>query len=47
MAMVHDPRHRRGVCTPQGNALCFAVSIVGLVIAAVAIKWLFSLVGVL
>ena len=45
MAMVHEPRHRRGVCTPQGNALCFGVAIAGLVVLAVAIKWLFSLIG--
>ena len=45
MAMVHEPRHRRGVCTPQGNALCFAVSIGGLVAAAVLLSWLFGLIG--
>jgi len=43
MAMVHDPRHRRGACTPQGNALCFGVAIAGLVLAAVVVSWLFSL----
>ena len=47
MAMVHDPRHRRGVCTPQGNALCFGVSIAGLVLLAMAISWLCSWVGLL
>ena len=47
MAMVHEPRHRRAVCTPQGNALCFGISIAALVLAAVAIKWLFSLIVLL
>lgn len=47
MALVHEPRHRRIACTPQGNALCFGISIAGLVGFAVAIKWLFSLIGVL
>ena len=47
MAMVHEPRRQRGVCTPQGNALCFGVSIAGLVLAAVVLSWLFSLVGIL
>ncbi|MFZ0267346.1 hypothetical protein [Caulobacter sp.] len=45
MAMVHEPRHQRGVCTPQGNALCFGVAVVGLVLVAVILSWLFSLVG--
>lgn len=47
MTMVHEPRHRRVICTPQGNALCFGVSIAGLVLLAVVISWLFSLVGLL
>ena len=47
MAMVHEPRHRRGVCTPQGNALCLATAIAGLVILAMVLSWLFSLVGFL
>jgi len=45
MAMVHEPRHRRGICTLQGNALCFGVAIAGMVVLAVAIKWLFGLIG--
>ena len=45
MAMVHDPRHQRGTCTPQGNALCFGVAIVGLVLAAVVMSWLFGLIS--
>ena len=44
MAMVHDPRHARGACTPQGSALCFGVAIGGLVAAAVALSWLVGLV---
>ncbi|WP_165185592.1 hypothetical protein [Caulobacter soli] len=47
MAMVHEPRHRRGVCTPQGNALCFSTAIVGLVLLAVVLSWLFGFVGFL
>jgi hypothetical protein len=45
MAMVHDPRQRRGTCTPQGNALCFGVSLVGLVLVATILSWLFSLIS--
>jgi hypothetical protein len=48
MAMVHDPRHQRGACTPQGTALCFGVAVVGLVLAAVVLSWLigfFNLLG--
>lgn len=45
MAMVHEPRHRRGACTPQGNALCFGVALGGLVLAAVVLSWLMGLVG--
>jgi hypothetical protein len=47
MAMVHEPRHRRGACTPQGNALCLGTAIAGLVVLAVILSWLFSLVGFL
>ncbi len=47
MAMVHEPRHRRGVCTPQGNALCFGTAIAGLVLLAVILSWLLSMVGFL
>lgn len=47
MAMVHEPRHRRAACTPQGNALCFGLSIGGLVVLAIMISWLFSLFGLL
>ena len=47
MAMVHEPRHQRGICTPHGNALCFGVAIAGLVLAAIFLSWLFSLVGFL
>jgi hypothetical protein len=43
--MVHEPRQRRGTCTPQGNALCFATAVAGLVLAAVLLSWLFGLVG--
>ncbi|WP_200941435.1 MULTISPECIES: hypothetical protein [unclassified Caulobacter] len=45
MAMVHEPRHQRGVCTPQGNALCLGVALGGLVLVAMILSWLFSLVG--
>ena len=45
MAMVHESRQRRGVCTPQGNALCFSVAIAGLVLFAVVLSWLFGLIG--
>jgi hypothetical protein len=45
MAMVHEPRHQRGACTPQGNALCLAVALGGLVVVAMILSWLFSLVG--
>lgn len=45
MAMVHEPRHQRGACTPQGNALCFGVAVAGLVLVAVILSWLFGLVG--
>ncbi|MBC7669570.1 MAG: hypothetical protein H7236_14255 [Gemmatimonadaceae bacterium] len=47
MAMVHDPRHQRGACTPQGTALCFGVAVAGLVLAAVALSWLIGLIGLL
>jgi hypothetical protein len=47
MAMVHEPRHRRGACTPQGNALCLGVAFAGLVIVAMILTWLFGLVGLL
>jgi hypothetical protein len=45
MAMVHEPRHKRGACTPQGNALCLGVAFAGLVIVAMILTWLFSLIG--
>jgi len=44
MAMVHEPRHKRGACTPQGNALCLGVAFAGLVIVAMMLSWLFGLV---
>lgn len=47
MAMVHEPRHQRGTCTPQGNALCFGVAFAGLVLAAVVLSWIFGLIGLL
>ena len=47
MAMVHEPRHQRGVCTPQGNALCFGVALGGLVLLAMLFSWLLSLVDLL
>ena len=45
MAMVHDPRHQRTSCTPQGTALCFGVAVAGLVLAAVMLSWLIGLFG--
>lgn len=47
MAMVHEPRHKRVVCTPSGNALCLGTAFAGLVILAMVLSWLFSLVGFL
>ncbi|WP_426012943.1 hypothetical protein [Caulobacter sp. DWR2-3-1b2] len=47
MAMVHDPRHQRGACTPQGTALCLGVAVAGLVLAAVALSWLIGLIGLI
>lgn len=47
MTMVHEPRRQRGVCTPQGNALCLGTAIAGLLILAMILSWLFSLVGIL
>jgi hypothetical protein len=47
MVMVHDPRYARGACTPQGSALCMGVAIVGLVLAAIVLSWLFGLIGLL
>jgi hypothetical protein len=44
MAMVHDPRHQRGACTPQGTALCLGTAVAGLVLAAVVLSWLISLI---
>jgi hypothetical protein len=41
----HEPRHQRGACTPQGNALCLGVALRGLVMVAMILSWLFSLVG--
>jgi hypothetical protein len=45
--MVHEPRHKRGACTPQGNALCLGVAFAGLVIVAMMLSWLFGLIDLL
>jgi hypothetical protein len=47
MVMVHEPRHKRGPCTLQGNALCFGVALGGLVLAAMVLSWLISMVSLL
>lgn len=47
MVMVHEPRHKRGPCTLQGNALCFGVALGGLVLAAMVLSWLISLISLL
>jgi len=44
MAMVHGPRHTRGASSPQGSALCMGVALAGLVLAAMALNWLFGLI---
>lgn len=47
MTMVHDPRHQRGACTPQGTALCFGVAVAGLVLAAIVLSWFMGLFNLL
>lgn len=44
MALLDHP-HRQGRQHPAGSALCFGITIAGLVVLAVTLSWLFKLIS--